>query len=113
MTQQNTFPLGTQYGYANSGFLVLGAIVEKLRGTEWFNTFHQLIMQPLGLTKSAVSGSLLSQRAPGEVLYHDTELAVDQSLMTSDRPLVHSAYGDVNLAVGDAVGGMAWRRLIT
>jgi CubicO group peptidase (beta-lactamase class C family) len=107
MTQQNTFPLGTQYGYANSGFLVLGAIVEKLRGTEWFNTFHQLIMQPLGLTKSAVSGSLLSQRAPGEVLYHDTELAVDQSLMTSDRPLVHSAYGDVNLAVGDAVGGMA------
>ncbi len=107
MTQPNIFNLGSQFGYANSNFIVLGTIVEKLRGVEWFNTFQKLIMQPLGLTRSVVSGSLLSQRAPGEGLYHDTWLALGSSLMTPDRPLVHSAYGDVNLSVGEAVGGIA------
>jgi CubicO group peptidase (beta-lactamase class C family) len=107
MTQPNIFNLGSQFGYANSNFIVLGAIVEKLRGEEWFQTFKKHIMTPLGLTHSAVSGSLLSQRLAGEVLYHDTYLAPGQSIMNPDRHLVHSAYGDVNLSVGENVGGMA------
>ena len=107
MTQPSAFSFRSMFGYANSNFIVLAAIIEKLKGTEWLNVFHDVVMKPLGLTRSAVSGSLLSQRAPGEVLYHDGALALGRSLMTPDRPLVHSAYGDVNLAVGEAVGGMA------
>jgi CubicO group peptidase (beta-lactamase class C family) len=107
MTQPNVFNLGSQYGYANSNFVVLGAIIEKVRKEEWFATFQKLIMQPLGLTRSAVSGSLLSQRVHGEVLYHDTWLGLQPSIMTPDRPLAHDSYGNVNLSVGEAVGGMA------
>jgi len=108
MTQPREFPVGSQADYANSGFLVLAAVVEKLRNTEWFNVFRECVMKPLGLTRSAVSGSLLSQRAPGEALYHDPSgLGLVSSMMTPDQPLVHSAYGNPNLSVGEAVGGMA------
>jgi CubicO group peptidase (beta-lactamase class C family) len=107
MTQKKIFDVGTQYSYANSNFIVLGALVEKLRGVEWFQTFKDRVITPLGLKHCAVSGSLLSQRVAGEAFYDNQDLAVYPSLMTPDQPLVHSGYGNVNLSVGECVGGMA------
>jgi CubicO group peptidase (beta-lactamase class C family) len=99
---------GTVSSYANSGYLLLAAVVEHLTGKSWFGALKERILTPLGLTRPAVSGSALEQRAPHEVVYHDRHLSLRSSVMAPDQPLVVDGYGNVNLAVGDGVGGMAF-----
>jgi CubicO group peptidase (beta-lactamase class C family) len=103
-----SFSPGAKQAYANSGFLLLAAVVEKLRGEPYFGVLRQRVLQPLGLTRPAVSGSTLATIAPNEVRYDDWSLSLFPSVMTPDQPLVHDCYGNVNLSVGDGVGGLAF-----
>jgi CubicO group peptidase (beta-lactamase class C family) len=44
------FPPGTKSDYNNSGFIVLGAIVEKASGQNYFDYVQQHIFRPAGMT---------------------------------------------------------------
>jgi CubicO group peptidase (beta-lactamase class C family) len=99
---------GGQWEYANSGFLLLSAVVEHLTGKSWFATLKERVLDPLGLGRPRVSGSTLGSVAPNEVRYHDWGLNLYPSVMQADQPLVRDGYGNVNLAVGVGVGGMAF-----
>lgn len=106
MCQPFAYPSGD---YRNTNYLFLGALVQKLTGGTWFNALKSRVLAPLGLTLPTPSGSTLARRRPQEVLGHDWNMDLPSSLMSADRPLVRSGYGDVNLEeVGDAIGGMAF-----
>ena len=47
------FPPGTAWHYTNSGFFLLGAIVEKLSGMSLHDYFAKNLFDPLGLTRTA------------------------------------------------------------
>jgi CubicO group peptidase (beta-lactamase class C family) len=108
MTKAPEFAPDERSEYANSGYLLLAAVIEHVTGRPWFDVLRTNVLNPLGLTRPRVSGSLLSQRVEGEALYHDPNLTLVRSVMTAAQPLVRDAYGNPNLAVGDAVGGMAF-----
>jgi CubicO group peptidase (beta-lactamase class C family) len=46
------FEPGTWYGYSNSGYVLLGHILEKLLGMSYAEVIQQLIFTPLGMTHS-------------------------------------------------------------
>jgi CubicO group peptidase (beta-lactamase class C family) len=46
------FELGTRYGYSNSGYVLLGCILERLLDTSYGESIKQLIFDPLGMTHS-------------------------------------------------------------
>jgi CubicO group peptidase (beta-lactamase class C family) len=46
------FKPGTASSYSNEGFVVLGAVVEKLTGMNYFDYVRQRIFQPLGMSRS-------------------------------------------------------------
>jgi len=46
------FPPGTGYSYCNSGFIVLGRIIEVLDGRTWDESLRQRLIRPLGLTRT-------------------------------------------------------------
>jgi CubicO group peptidase (beta-lactamase class C family) len=48
-------PPGELYSYCNSGYTVLGRIVEVLRGKPFKEVLHERLVEPLGLTKIAAS----------------------------------------------------------
>jgi D-alanyl-D-alanine carboxypeptidase len=48
------FPPGTAWHYTNSGFYLLGAIVEKLSGMSLRDYFARNLFDPLGLTRTAL-----------------------------------------------------------
>jgi CubicO group peptidase (beta-lactamase class C family) len=46
------FAPGTRYGYSNSGFFVLGAIVEQVSGQSYFDYIRQHVFAPAEMTRS-------------------------------------------------------------
>lgn len=60
-------PVGTQFNYSNSGFLVLGAIIEQLVNNRYETNIAESVLQPLGMTHSefANTAARTSDRAVG------------------------------------------------
>ncbi|HEY3905764.1 MAG TPA: serine hydrolase domain-containing protein [Streptosporangiaceae bacterium] len=46
------FPVGAAYSYCNSGFVLLGRIIEVLDGREWDVSLRKRLIEPLGLTQT-------------------------------------------------------------
>lgn len=46
------FEPGTRWGYSNTGFLVLGAILERVTGEEYHTHVRRTIFQPLGMSNT-------------------------------------------------------------
>jgi CubicO group peptidase (beta-lactamase class C family) len=63
------FPPGEQFSYNNAGFVVLGRLVEVLRGTPYDECLREHLFTPLGLTHAATSAydAILFRAAVGHV----------------------------------------------
>jgi CubicO group peptidase (beta-lactamase class C family) len=46
------YPVGASYSYCNSGFVLLGRIIEVLDGREWDASLRSRLVEPLGLTET-------------------------------------------------------------
>jgi D-alanyl-D-alanine carboxypeptidase len=63
----NDFPVGTDYRYNNSAYVMVGAIVEKLTGKPYSVALQDMIAKPLGLTDTALDDerTIVPRRAKG------------------------------------------------
>jgi CubicO group peptidase (beta-lactamase class C family) len=61
------FAPGTRYAYNNSGYILLGAIIEQLSGMPYAQFLEQRIFQPLGMTRTSYddTGRIIPGRAAG------------------------------------------------
>ncbi len=64
---QSAFDPGSAYSYCNSGFVVLGRIVEVLDGRTWDESLRSRLVEPLGLTDTVTSAeeAILRRAAVG------------------------------------------------
>ena len=58
------FPAGTAYSYSNSGYVLLGRIIEVLDGQSWDESLQARLAGPLALTKTVT--------LPEEAILHRT-----------------------------------------
>jgi D-alanyl-D-alanine carboxypeptidase len=63
------FEPGTRYAYNNSGYFLLGAIIEKVSGQPYAKFLEQRIFTPLGMTQTAYDGygPVAAPRAAGHI----------------------------------------------
>ena len=60
------FGPGERWSYSNSGYVLLGAIIEKVSGQSYADFIEENIFEPLGMTNSHYGGSqLIPSRASG------------------------------------------------
>lgn len=64
------FAPGERYAYSNFGYSLLGRIIEKVSGQAYEKYVQQEVLKPLGITRARIGGSLLAERAEGEVKYY-------------------------------------------
>ncbi|MBK9289141.1 MAG: beta-lactamase family protein [Flavobacteriales bacterium] len=57
---------GTKWNYSNSGYILLGAILEKASGQSWEAYLREHIFKPAGMSHS--SASAFNGQLPGEAL---------------------------------------------
>ncbi len=80
----NDFPVGTDYRYNNSAYVLAGAIVEMLTGKPYAVALQEMIAKPLGLTDTAYDDerTVVPRRAKGYDL-RDGTLAYPMPLSVS------------------------------
>jgi D-alanyl-D-alanine carboxypeptidase len=65
------FAPGTQFRYSNAGFILLGAVIEKVTSKPWYTTIQQQLLQPLGITHTQFGATPLL--IPGRVAGYSTD----------------------------------------
>ncbi len=68
-----THPLGATLSYCNSGFILIGRVIEKLTGKTWDAALRERLFTPLGLTRTGTlpEEALLFRAATGHVASGD------------------------------------------
>jgi D-alanyl-D-alanine carboxypeptidase len=59
------FAPGTNQAYSNSGYILLGAVIEKITGKKWHESLQERLLEPIGL-KQTVYGAATAM-IPGRV----------------------------------------------
>lgn len=67
------FPPGTQWEYSNSGFILLGALIEKLSGMDYERYLQQRIWGPAGMKATALLLRTEKNRAAAIGYYRDPD----------------------------------------
>jgi len=88
---------GTTYAYSNFGYIVLGAIIQRVSGQSYADYVTKFVMNPAGIYRMQPGASLLSGRLPDEVKYYDYPGA----------PLVGSAFPPLGALVPVVYGGFS------
>lgn len=98
---------GTNSSYSNYGYLLLGAIIEKITGLSYFDFLNRALLQPLGLTEIQVFSTLASGRTNNQAIAEDQGLG--QSALNPGSPLllpfVYGGDGEIN-EIGDPNCGL-------
>ena len=100
------FAPGGPSKYSNFGYLLAGAVVEKVTGMKYFDYVKTALLQPAGITEVAVFPTLASHRAANEAIAEDEGLGFNPIELSSQLliPSVYGGDGEIN-EVGDPNDG--------
>ena len=100
---------GTQELYSNAGFVIAGAIAERITGKSWEELMQEMIFQPLGMTTAgfgAMGTSEVIDQPWQHIIYDDVVYSVNPG-PRSDNPPVLGPAGRIHCSIGD------WAKFIT
>jgi CubicO group peptidase (beta-lactamase class C family) len=100
---EQVHPLGTTMSYCNTGYAVLGRVVEVLTGIRWDDALRELLVDPLGLTHTqTLAEEVLRYRA---ALGHETGAdGVLRPAAIWGLPRSLGPAGTVNATAADVLG---------
>ena len=94
------FPPGAQWHYSNTGYYLLGLIIEKVSGAPYVTLIENRILEPAGMTRtrSSVPTEIIAGRASGYALE-------DHRIVNRDaiQPTAVGGAGDLVSTTGDLV----------
>lgn len=103
------FPPGSSRAYSNAGYILLGAVIERVTGEPWHVTLQKALLEPLGLrhTRLGAESVLIAGRVAG------------YSRDRRSRSVINSGF--ISMTVPDAAGALvsnaddllAWMRALT
>jgi CubicO group peptidase (beta-lactamase class C family) len=71
---------GTQYGYSNFGYCLLGRIIEQVSGQSYRDFVQQNVLIPCGAGQMSLAGRSASERLLPEAMYFGAQLAAPYEL---------------------------------
>jgi CubicO group peptidase (beta-lactamase class C family) len=94
------FSPGKDWRYSNSGYILLGYIIEKVSHMSYYDAIRKYIFKPAGMQQSAFDfvGLESSNKATGYWLFPEDEHAEQATLINYDGP---KAAGAIYSTVGD------------
>jgi len=100
------FAPGTDYRYNNSGYVLAGAVIERVTGKPYATALQDMILTPLGLTDSAFEDerTVLPRRAKG--------YAQRDGVLAHPMPLSWSAAGSAGAMRSTATDLLRWHHAL-
>ncbi len=114
VTQWSTQPLatkpGTTFAYSNMGYIMVGAMLERVSGRTWEELIQVRVFDPLGLQTAGFGpqASLGKVDAPLGHELHDGKLKPMLAGPNGDNPLILGPAGTVHLSVLDFATWAGW-----
>jgi CubicO group peptidase (beta-lactamase class C family) len=104
--QKLQFAPGTDSAYSNYGYLLLGAVVEKVTGMSYHAYLAQAVLQPAGITEVEVFPTRAAGRTAQMAIAEDPGLGQDPLDLAStlNIPSVYGGDGEIN-EIGDPNDG--------
>jgi N-acyl-D-amino-acid deacylase len=99
------FTPGQSYAYSNYGYCLLGRVIETLTGRPYDEYVKAEILAPMGITTMRIGRTLLSGRAPNEVVYYPLTLFARSVFQETLGLHVPHPYGAWYLEAMDSHGG--------
>jgi len=81
LSEKPVTPCGTTYLYSNFGYVILGAVIERVTGSTWETAVSERVFKPLGMTRAGFGGI----GTPGQI---------DQPWGCGERPGRRQSAGD-------------------
>jgi CubicO group peptidase (beta-lactamase class C family) len=96
------FQPGEGWNYSNSGYVLLGYLIEKISGETYEHFVQENIFKPLGMADSGYdsNSALIQNRASG----YTPELRIDRYSVVSTGRLVNARY--IDMTIPFAAGGL-------
>ncbi|MBV9363322.1 MAG: serine hydrolase [Solirubrobacterales bacterium] len=95
------------WGYSNNGYILLGEIVAKLRGSSYIDALSQHLGAPLGLQHTRLGVGPLPAQPADEARYTALTMPIVPSVLDPAQPLVPWEYGSRNFEVTAPAGGIS------
>lgn len=99
-----------QYRYSNVGYIVAGAVAEKVTGSDYDDLLQTLVLHPLGIT-SAGFGPMGTVGREDEPLQHTNSHAPVEPTPDADLPPVMDPAGRLHISIGDWARFIRWALL--
>jgi CubicO group peptidase (beta-lactamase class C family) len=103
LAQKPIFPPGSKYEYSNNGYILLGAVAEKVTGRPWEQLIRTMIFKPLGMR----TGGFGPMGTPGKIdqpwqhVPQDGKPQPRENVPADDNPPVLNPAGRVHCSIGD------------
>jgi D-alanyl-D-alanine carboxypeptidase len=122
--REPAFVPGTRFSYSNAGFILLGAVIEKITGTPWHVAVADALLTPLQLrqTRHADTGTIVPGRAAGYTTVRATGGFANAGFISMTVPAAAGALESTPddllrfmraLVTGKAVGAAGFKAMIT
>ncbi|WP_281849518.1 serine hydrolase domain-containing protein [Dyella sp. GSA-30] len=92
--REPSFPPGTRFAYSNAGYILLGAVIEKVTGRPWQDALRTTLLEPLDLKETAYGDN--ARIVPRRVAGYTTDNA--------NRHVENASY--INASVPAAAGAL-------
>ena len=100
LNEELAFKPGTKYSYSNSGFIVAGAMLEKVGGQSWEALMKERVFTPLEMN-SAGFGGAASKGKEDQPWGHHSPKRPQEPGPKDDNPDVLGPAGTVHVSLGD------------
>ncbi len=99
VTQTPTNAIGT-YNYSNTGYIIAGAIADKLTGRAYEDLLFEKVLQPLGIT-TAGFGPMGTAGLEDQPLQHTSSYKPLEPGPNADNPPIYNSAGRLHMSIGD------------
>lgn len=96
-----------QFLYSNVGYIIAGAVAEKVTGDDYDDLLQTLVLRPLGIT-SAGLGPMGTVGREDEPLQHTNSHAPVEPTPDADNPPVMDPAGRLHMSIGDWARFVRW-----
>ena len=102
------FAPGSRWSYSNAGYILLGAVIEKVTGLRWYEAVEKQLLEPLHLTDTryGAAAGLIRRRAAGYSVDAQTHALVNAAYISASIP---AAAGGL---ISDADDLFRWMRAL-
>jgi CubicO group peptidase (beta-lactamase class C family) len=89
-----------KYNYSNTGYIIAGAIADKLTGRPYEDLLFERVLQPLGIT-TAGFGPMGTAGLDDQPLQHTSHYEPVVPGANADNPPIYNSAGRLHMSIGD------------